>query len=107
MKAALEAWGSKTNHFHQGFANELDDPEIITATMAKPGVVLRRAAGSSGSSSWHPELPKNPANGKVKELAGKRAPKPQPDWPRVCVNVGRNRRRVRFAASQLSERNTG
>jgi colicin import membrane protein len=47
MKAALEAWGSKTNHFHQGFAKESDDPEIIAATMAKPGVVLRRAVGSN------------------------------------------------------------
>jgi hypothetical protein len=74
MKAALEAWGSKTNHFHQGFAKESDDPEIIAATMAKPGVVLRRAVGSRGSFSEHPELPKNLANDKVKEPAGKRAP---------------------------------
>jgi colicin import membrane protein len=46
MKAALEAWGSKSNHFHQGFAKESNDPEIA-ATMAKPGVVLRRAVGSN------------------------------------------------------------
>jgi colicin import membrane protein len=78
MKAALEAWGSKTNHFHQGFAKESDDPEIIAATMAQPGVVLRRAVGSSGSFTEHPELPKNLGNGKVKEAAGKRAPTPQP-----------------------------
>jgi hypothetical protein len=38
MKAALEAWGSKANLFHQGFAKEADDPAIIAATMAKPGV---------------------------------------------------------------------
>jgi hypothetical protein len=42
MKAALEAWGSNSNLFHQGAARETDDPEIVAATMAKPGVVLRR-----------------------------------------------------------------
>jgi colicin import membrane protein len=76
MKAALDAWGSKTNHFHQGFAKESDDPEIIAATMAKPGVVLRRAVGSNGSFSEHPGLPKNLASGKVKPL-GERAQNPR------------------------------
>jgi colicin import membrane protein len=78
MKAALDAWGSKTNHFHQGFAKESDDPEIVAATMAKPGVVLRRAVGSNGSFNEHAELPKNLASGKVKETPRKRASKPQP-----------------------------
>jgi colicin import membrane protein len=59
MKAALEAWGSKTNLFHHGFAKEADDPAIVAATMAKPGVVLRRAVGSNGSLSEHAELPKD------------------------------------------------
>jgi colicin import membrane protein len=76
MKAALDAWGSKTNHFHQGFAKETDDPEIIAATMAKPGVVLRRAVGSNGSFSDHPGLPKDLAGGKVKPLE-KRAQNPR------------------------------
>jgi len=59
MKAALEAWDSKTNLFHQGLAKEADDPAIIAATMAKPGVVLKRAVGSSGSFGTHAELPEN------------------------------------------------
>jgi colicin import membrane protein len=46
MKAALEAWGSNANLFHQGFAKEADDPVIVAATMARPGVVLKRAVGS-------------------------------------------------------------
>jgi hypothetical protein len=29
MKAALGAWGTNTNFFHQGVAKEVDDPEII------------------------------------------------------------------------------
>jgi colicin import membrane protein len=76
MKAALEAWGSKTNHFHQGFAKETDDPEIIAATTAKPGVVLRRAVGSNGNFSEHAGLPKNLTSGKVK-LPEKRAQNPR------------------------------
>jgi hypothetical protein len=43
MKAALQAWGSDTNLFQQAFAKETDDPAIVAATLAKPGVVLRRS----------------------------------------------------------------
>ena len=58
MTAALQAWGSETNLFHQGFAKETDDPAIVAATLAKPGVVLRRPVGSDGAFSEHAELPK-------------------------------------------------
>jgi hypothetical protein len=57
MKAALEAWGADSNLFHQGAAKESDDPDVIAATMKKPGVVLRRPVGSNGSFSEHAELP--------------------------------------------------
>lgn len=59
MKAALEAWGADSNLFHQGAATESDDPAVIAATMAKPGVVLRRPVGSSGPFGEHAELPTN------------------------------------------------
>src|SRR5437763_17085617 len=69
MKAALEAWGTKTNLFRQGVAKEVDDPEVIAATMRKPGVILRRPVGSNGPFKEHAELPsdlgrpeKRPAN---------------------------------------------
>jgi colicin import membrane protein len=57
MKAALEAWGTTRNLFHQGYAKESDDSEVIAATMAKPGVVLQRPVGSSKPFREHPELP--------------------------------------------------
>ncbi|KRR25239.1 cell envelope biogenesis protein TolA [Bradyrhizobium lablabi] len=57
MKSALEAWGADSNLFHQGVAKQSDDPDVIAATMAKPGVVLRRPVGSVGSFSEHAELP--------------------------------------------------
>ena len=58
MKAALEAWGAKTNLFHQGLAKETDDPAIVAATLARPGVVLRRPLGSDGAFGEHAALPK-------------------------------------------------
>lgn len=57
MKAALEAWGAGSNLFHQGFARESTDRDIIAATMAKPGVVLRRPVGTDARFSEDAELP--------------------------------------------------
>ena len=66
MKAAAEAWGSRTNVFTQGFATETRDPAIVAATMAKPGVVLRRPVGSNGPFTEHAKLPKDLPVEKVK-----------------------------------------
>jgi colicin import membrane protein len=57
MKAALEAWGASSNLFHQGFAKEVDDDEIIATTMEKPGIILRRPVGSNKPFSEHSALP--------------------------------------------------
>jgi colicin import membrane protein len=96
MEAALEAWGSNSNLFHQGAARETDDPEIVAATMAKPRVVLRRAVGSSGPFTEHAARPtdlagenvsgrpKSPLrNGKSSRLEGSMTR--QPARPRRCT----------------------
>lgn len=57
MKAALDAWGARSNLFHQGIAKETDDADIIAATMAAPGIVLRRPVGSDGAFTEHAKLP--------------------------------------------------
>jgi colicin import membrane protein len=57
MKAALEAWGTARNLFHQGFARESGDAATIDAAMAKPGIVLRRPVGTNNPFSVHSELP--------------------------------------------------
>lgn len=57
MKAALEAWGARSNLFHQGFAKEIGDPQVIAATMAKPGVVLQRPVGTTEPFQEHARLP--------------------------------------------------
>jgi hypothetical protein len=63
MKAALAAWGSNSNLFHQRVAKETNDPKVVAATMAKPGVVLRRPVGSNGPFAEHAALPTDLAGG--------------------------------------------
>ncbi|WP_453952462.1 cell envelope biogenesis protein TolA [Bradyrhizobium sp. USDA 377] len=73
MKAALEAWGASSNLFHQGVARESDDPDIVAATLAKPGVVLRRPVGSDRPFTESAELPTDLADAESKP---KRKPRP-------------------------------
>ena len=75
MKAALEAWGMGHNAFQHGFAKQTDDPKIVAAAMAQPGVVLRRAVGTKGAFSEQPELPK--------DLWKLEAPKAEPVRPKA------------------------
>ncbi|MHC2581668.1 colicin import membrane protein [Bradyrhizobium diazoefficiens] len=76
MKAALEAWGAGSNLFHQGAAKETDDPDIVAATMSKPGVVLKRPAGSKGRFAEHSDLPSDLGSGENGTQREKRRPKP-------------------------------
>ena len=48
MKAALEAWGSSTNLFSQGAAEQVTDPKLTKAPLARPGEVVRVPRGSEG-----------------------------------------------------------
>ncbi|MGY8711948.1 cell envelope biogenesis protein TolA [Bradyrhizobium sp. 18BD] len=76
MKAALEAWGAGSNLFHQGFARQTDDSDLVAATMSKPGVVLKRPAGSSGSFAEHSDLPSDLGSEGTGAKREKRRPKP-------------------------------
>src|ERR1700709_2309531 len=84
MKAALKAWGADSNLFHQGAAKESDDPAVIAAAMAAPGVVLRRPVGSDGPSREHAELPTNRGDtaNSVKTARKSRGSKPTKISPR-------------------------
>lgn len=73
MKAALEAWGSKTNLFHMKLAQETTDPAVVEATMAKPGVVLKRPVGTAGVFKLDAKLPSRLP---IKEGATKKRTKP-------------------------------
>ncbi|MGL3214231.1 hypothetical protein [Bradyrhizobium pachyrhizi] len=77
MKAALVAWGADSNLFHQGAAKETDDPDIVAAMMAAPGLVLKRPVGSRGAFRERADLPtemevENASKKTAKAKAGKR-----------------------------------
>lgn len=111
MKAALEAWGAGSNLFHQGLAGEADDPEVVAATMAKPGVVLRRAAGSRGRFSEQSDIPSQAAADRAHKQPETRQSKPhRRQAPQVSSKVSRQaaanyerERRRREAQSQRDE----
>jgi colicin import membrane protein len=77
MKAAAEAWGSRTNVFKQGLAKETRDPAIVAATLAKPGVILRRPVGSKEAFREHARLPKHLPIGKGNQAPAKASPRRQ------------------------------
>jgi hypothetical protein len=78
MKAALEAWGADSNLFHQGAAKESDDADVIAATMAKPGVVLKRPVGSNGPFGEHAGLPTGLGRGGKPSGATRKSPARKP-----------------------------
>jgi hypothetical protein len=80
MKAALQAWGSGSNLFHQGFAREVTTGPVVEATMAKPGVVLKRPVGSNKPFQEEASLP---ADLPEERPAPKRERKPKQRSPRT------------------------
>ncbi len=100
MKAALEAWGAQGNLFQQGFANETDDPAIVAATMAKPGVILKRAVGSKGPFAENAALPKTlPAERHGETHRPPTKTKPEKTKPATVVNLADARAAKQAAAA--------
>jgi colicin import membrane protein len=62
QKSALAAWGSSTDLFRMGIARITNDPAKIKAALEKPGLVLRRPAGSDIPFSENPPVPKLPSS---------------------------------------------
>jgi hypothetical protein len=112
MKAALEAWGADSNLFHQGAAKQSEDPDVIAATMAAPGVVLKRPVGSSGRFKEHAELPIDLAGDGISKKAGsssvRRKPQKHPkratdraaDWKAALAFEKEQKRRERERAKE-------
>lgn len=100
MKAALEAWGTKTNLFHQGVAKEVDDPNVIAATMRKPGVILKRPIGSRGPFKEHAELPTELPSRELNSRPAKRPAKLKPGPPRKIDDKEARRAALAFEREQ-------
>ncbi|WP_293984788.1 hypothetical protein [Sphingobium sp.] len=46
-KAALEAWGARTDLFASGIAEQVTDPKLTKAALAEPGKVIRLSKGTA------------------------------------------------------------
>ena len=105
MKAALEAWGAGSNLFHQGVAKESGDPEVVAATMSKPGIVLRRPVGSDGPFREHADLPTDLAGDGPKYRPKKTLAKPKEQVPRTTDNEAARKAALAFKREQRRREN--
>lgn len=93
MKAALEAWGAGANLFHQGFARQTDDAAIVEATMARPGIVLRRPVGTDQDFKEEAEASEAAFEGKLARPSRPARPRRKP-----VTATAKNRTQERDAA---------
>jgi colicin import membrane protein len=105
MRAALEAWGAGSNLFHQGVAKESGDPEVVAATMSKPGVVLRRPVGSDGPFSEHADLPTDLAGDGPKHRPKKTLAKAKEQVPRTTDDKAARKAALAFEREQRRREN--
>jgi colicin import membrane protein len=105
MKAALEAWGSNSNLFHQGVAKESADPKVIAATMAKPGVVLKRPVGSSGPFAEHAALPTD-LEGGAEDRSKRRRPKSKRQSPAMTSEKAARGAALEYERTERQRRST-
>jgi hypothetical protein len=76
---ALEAWGIHQDLFADGTARESDDPKLVAATTAQPGVVIEQAVSGGAAKAVAavkaPSRPKGPtpAQKRAAELKAKLA----------------------------------
>ena len=76
MKAAAQAWGSDPDIFKRGFAKQAEDPKVVEAAIATPGLVLRRPVGSREKFTQKAALPRA-------SDVGQRAPQNRVQRPHV------------------------
>jgi hypothetical protein len=100
MKAALEAWGADSNLFHQGAAKESEDPDVVAATMAAPGVVLKRPVGSSGPFKENADLPTDLAGEGSAKKSGRTTAKPQKHPKRATDHAADRKAALAFEKEQ-------
>lgn len=121
MKAALAAWGTGKNLFARGAAEQVTDPRLTAAALARPGQVIRVPRGSEAehvkalgkAAKRSPASRREQAEPKPRKSAArtpaprrKRAPKPSPDQLRFAeaaltgANARARERRTELAARE-------
>lgn len=74
QKAALQAWGSSSNLFGTGLAEEVVDPKLMKAPLATPGEVIKVKRGSEREHLA--ALPRPAKSGKIQQKPGVEPRKP-------------------------------
>ena len=76
QKAALEAWGSRTDLFSTGAAERVEDDELTREPLAHPGTVFRRLRGTMAEhlSALPKESPRPPKSKRSGEAAAEPPP---------------------------------
>lgn len=67
--------GCRRQPSHQGVAKEGDDPNVVAATMSRPGVVFKRPAGSNRRFAEHSDLPSELGIQRERDSAEKASPR--------------------------------
>lgn len=75
QKAALEAWGARTNLFASGIAEQVTDPKLTNIALAQPGKVIRAPRGTTAQHLA--------AAGKSRARPAKSVPDEEPDAERT------------------------
>lgn len=92
QKAALEAWGADSNLFARGVAERVSDPDLTKEPLSRPGIVIRRARGTTADHIA--ALPRDPPSAKTDravrekpEPPSKRPAKPRPRPSRNALDA--------------------
>ncbi|MFZ2994611.1 hypothetical protein [Sphingobium sp.] len=112
QKAALEAWGARSNLFANGVAEIVTDPKLAEAALAEPGKVIRAPRGTTAqhlaaaARSEKPSTRRRPKEGRVKANGGSRMraqPKPKPSRAKLNKVVAALEDQRRAFEAELSE----
>lgn len=68
--------GRRQQSLPSGYRQRDGRPDVVAATMSKPGVVLKRPAGSNGRFAEHSDLPSNLESGENRTSRGRHRQKP-------------------------------
>ena len=107
-KAALEAWGTDANLFARGTAEEVTDPKLTAAPLARPGEVIRVSRGDLAAQlkALGPRKTKSKGAKAEKAPAKERAPakrKPPPKRDKVDAAEAALREAQRRHMAQAAE----
>ena len=80
QKAALAAWGTGSNLFAQGLAEQVTDEALMADALAQPGVVIKKSRGTEAE--HFAALGPMPEKAKAKPAAKKERASPPPKLPK-------------------------